>query len=196
MIDRGMNVARLNFSHGDHETHGKTVQNLKAAFKKRRDKPVAILLDTKGPEIRTGKIIKGGEGSITFIKDSEVFITTDYDTEQSPTVLACSYKALPESVKVGNRILVADGKLVFKVKELKEGGVVAIALNGATIGSRKNMNLPGCEVKLPTLTEKDKDDIQKFVLKNGVTFIALSFARRAQDIKDCRALLGHAGSHV
>ena len=99
-------------------------------------------------------------------------------------------------MKVGSRILVADGKLVFEVKEIKEKGVIASATNGATIGSRKNMNLPGCEIKLPTLTEKDKEDITEFTLKNGVTFIALSFARRAQDIKDCRALLGHAGSHV
>jgi len=196
MIDRGMNVARLNFSHGDHESHHQTVLNLRAAFKQRRDKPVAIMLDTKGPEIRTGKKIKGGSDSITYVKDSDVFITTDYETEQDPTTLACSYEHLTTSVQVGSKILVADGKLVFCVKEIKENGVVASATNGATIGSRKNMNLPGCEIKLPTLTEKDKEDITEFTLKNGVTFIALSFARRAQDIKDCRALLGHAGSHV
>merc|ERR1712032_1730187 len=159
MIDRGMNVARLNFSHGDHESHHQTVLNLRAAFKQRRDKPVAIMLDTKGPEIRTGKKIKGGSDSITYVKDSDVFITTDYETEQDPTTLACSYEHLTTSVQVGSKILVADGKLVFCVKEVKE-------------------------------------DITEFTLKNGVTFIALSFARRAQDIKDCRALLGHAGSHV
>ena len=91
MIDKGMTVARLNFSHGDHETHQKTVQSLKAAFKQRRDKPVAIMLDTKGPEIRTGKNIKGGKDSITFIKDSEVFITTDENAEQDPTTLTCIF---------------------------------------------------------------------------------------------------------
>ena len=89
MIDRGMNVARLNFSHGDHESHHQTVLNLKAAFKQRRDKPVAIMLDTKGPEIRTGKKIKGGANAITYVKDTDVFITTVYDTEQDATTLAC-----------------------------------------------------------------------------------------------------------
>jgi len=89
MIEMGMNVARLNFSHGDHETHGNTVKILKEAFKRKREFPVAILLDTKGPEIRTGQKIKDDKSSITYVKGTHVRITTEYETEQDETIIAC-----------------------------------------------------------------------------------------------------------
>lgn len=107
-----------------------------------------------------------------------------------------SYEELPQSIKVGQHILIADGSLVIKVTEILEKGVRGIVLNDAEIGEKKNMNLPGCEVKLPTITEKDKKDIVEFGVKNGVDMIALSFTRSAKDVEDCRDLLGPKGAHI
>lgn len=118
MIDAGMNVARLNFSHGDHESHGKQVHNLNEALKQRPDKHVALMLDTKGPEIRTGKLV-GGK-NIELIKDQSLEITTDYSIEGDNTRISCSYPSLPTSVKVGSTIFIADGSLTCVVTELKE----------------------------------------------------------------------------
>jgi len=194
MIDLGMNIARLNFSHGDHESHKDTVKNLRAAFRKRKQKPVAILLDTKGPEIRSGFFAEGK--TIDLKQGQDLELTQDYEFKGDNTKIACSYPSLSTSVTVGQTILVADGSLVLEVKELLENGVMTIVQNDAVIGERKNMNLPGCEVKLPTITEKDEHDIVDFGLKNGVDMIALSFARTAKDIEDCRDLLGPKGSNI
>nr|AIT70051.1 pyruvate kinase [Neopyropia yezoensis] len=194
MIDYGMNIARLNFSHGDHESHKQTVKNLREAFRKRKNKPVAILLDTKGPEIRSGFFAEGK--TITLTQGQDLILTTDYTFKGDNTKIACSYPALATSVKVGQQILVADGSLVLEVKSLLEDGVVTTVTNNATIGERKNMNLPGVEIKLPTITEKDEHDIVDFGLKNGVDMVALSFARTAGDIEECRDLLGPKGSNI
>ena len=107
-----------------------------------------------------------------------------------------SYKALPTSVKVGSIILIADGSLSVRVTEIKENSVIGIVLNDAEIGERKNMNLPKCNVDLPTITEKDKDDIVNFGVKHNVDMIALSFARSAADVNNCRALFGEKGKHI
>lgn len=104
-------------------------------------------------------------------------ITTDYSFKGNKDKIACSYSDLPNSVKVGGQILIADGSLVCKVLEIMENSVKVEVQNNATIGERKNMNLPGCKVNLPTVTEKDEKDIVEFGLKHGVDFIALSFAR-------------------
>lgn len=190
-----MNCARLNFSHGDHKTHSKTIDNLKAAFRERRNTPVSILLDTKGPEIRTG-FFKDKGGKVELQKGQTLEITTDYEHLGDSTCIACSYENLMSSVKVGGSILCADGSLVLKVTEIKEKSVLTEVQNHCIIGERKNMNLPGCEVNLPTITEKDEEDIVDFALKKGVDFIALSFARKAADIEECRDLLGPKGSRI
>jgi len=122
MIDLGMNVARLNFSHGDHKTHGKVVENLKEAMRQRRNSPVAIMLDTKGPEIRTG-FLAGGE-AINLVKGEDLELTIDYEFKGNKNKLACSYPRLMESVTVGGQILCADGSLVLKVKEIKTESVI------------------------------------------------------------------------
>lgn len=198
LIDEGMNVARLNFSHGDHKAHGQTVSNIREAAKQRPDKYVAILLDTKGPEIRTGFLkdkggveLKKGESIILSIKE-------DYDTYEGDASKICvTYKALTTSVKPGNVILCADGVINLRVEEVLEGeGVRCVCLNNAKLGERKNVNLPGVHVDLPVLQEKDKEDLLKFGIPQGVDFVAASFVQTAQDVKDIRATLGLRGRTI
>lgn len=176
-----MNIARFNFSHGDHKGHGEVLGRLREAIKLKK-KPVGVLLDTKGPEIRTGFFPEGVK-SIDLVKDSIVEITSDYDFKGNSEKFACSYPDLATSVKVGGPILIADGSLVCEVTELLANGVKAKVLNSVKLGERKNMNLPGCPIKLPTITKKDEDDIVNFGLKNDVNFIALSFTRSGNDIE-------------
>lgn len=152
------------------------------------------MLDTKGPEIRTG-LLKDHK-SITLTEGQDLFITTDYTIEGDSSRIACSYKTLPKSVKVGQQILIADGTLVCEVKELKEDGVLVKVCNNVTIGEKKNMNLPGVIVDLPTITEKDRDDLVNFGLKYGVDMIAASFVRKGSDIDVIRDVLGPAGRDI
>jgi pyruvate kinase len=118
MIDAGMNISRLNFSHGDHESHGKQVDNLRAAMKMHPKKHVALMLDTKGPEIRTGQLVDGKNIDLKIGQKLE--ITTDYTIKGDNTIISCSYPGLPTSVKVGGTIFIADGSLVCIVEEIKE----------------------------------------------------------------------------
>lgn len=194
MIGSGMDVARFNFSHGTHETHGIMLDTLRDAAKECPGKIVAVLLDTKGPEIRTGML--EGHGKVSFEAGQELEITTDYSFEGTKSKIACSYKGLPTTVKPGDTILVADGSMVCIVEECLEDGVKVTVKNNATIGERKNMNLPGCVVDLPTLTEKDEDDLVEFGIKKGVDMIAASFIRRASDVENIRDVLGPRGSHI
>ncbi|KAG2839395.1 Pyruvate kinase [Phytophthora cactorum] len=194
LIDTGMNVARFNFSHGDHTSHAETLNRLRAALASRPHKNIAIMLDTKGPEIRTGFL--ANKDKVTIKKGSTLELTTDYEFLGDETKIACSYPELPQSVKVGGSILVADGSLVLTVTDIKEDGVVTRANNTATLGERKNMNLPGCKVMLPTLTEKDEDDLVNFGLVHGVDYIAASFVRTGQDIDNIRQVLGPRGRAI
>ena len=118
MIDAGMNVARLNFSHGDHKSHEQSVKNLKEALKQRPDKTVAIMLDTKGPEIRTG-VLKEGK-PIELVAGQTLEIVTDYGVEGDNTRIACSYKSLPQSVSIGSTIFIADGSVTCEVIEIAD----------------------------------------------------------------------------
>lgn len=193
MMEAGMSVARLNFSHGDHKGHGEVLQRLREAAKKAKSN-CAIMLDTKGPEIRTG-FLKDHE-SVQLEKDQVLDITTDYDFVGTNKKIAVSYKSLPQSVKVGSAILIADGTIVCEVLEILPDGVRVKVGNSAKIGERKNVNLPGCKVDLPTVTEKDEQDILEFGLKKGIDMIALSFCRTAKDIEDLRDLMGPRGSNI
>ena len=159
MLDAGMNVARLNFSHGDHKTHGQSVENLREALKQRPNLQCAIMLDTKGPEIRTG-LLKNK--TVTFKSGQSLKILTDYTVQGDETQIACSYKSLPKTVKVGSLVYVADGSLTCVVTEVKDDHVIVECKNGCTIGEKKNMNLPGAIVDLPTLTPQDEKDLTEF----------------------------------
>lgn len=153
----------------------------------------AVLLDTKGPEIRTGFFAEGNK--IDLVKGETLILTSDYDFKGDSKKLACSYPSLAKSVTPGQKVLVADGSLVLEVISCDEAaGEVSCRIdNNASIGERKNMNLPGVVVDLPTFTEKDVDDIVNFGIKNNVDFIAPSFVRKGEDVKKLRTLLAENG---
>ncbi len=194
LIDAGMNVARLNFSHGDHETHAATLDRLREALATRPGVHVGVMLDTKGPEIRTGFL--GTAKTVEYKKGSIVEIVTDYSMAGTSEIIACSYAELPTTTRVGATILVADGALVLKVTEIRAESVMAEVQNTAVIGERKNMNLPGAIVNLPTLTEKDVADLTDFAVPQNVDFVAASFVRKGEDIDYIRNVLGEGGSHI
>jgi pyruvate kinase len=148
------------------------------------------LLDTKGPEIRTGFFAKDAK-KIDLKKGQSLILTADYHFKGDSTKLACSYPQLATSVKPGQQILVADGSLVLTVltTDPSAGQVTCRVENNASIGERKNMNLPGVKVALPTFTEQDKDDIVKFGIARRVEFIAASFVRKAEDVVNLKKLL-------
>ncbi|KAL3821796.1 hypothetical protein ACHAXA_008789 [Cyclostephanos tholiformis] len=190
LIDAGMNVARFNFSHGDHEGHKACLDRVRQAARN-RNKHVGILLDTKGPEIRTGFFADDAK-KITLKRGDNITLTADYNFKGNSKKLACSYTSLATSVKTGQSVLVADGSLVLTVLSChpSEGEVVCRIENDCSIGERKNMNLPGVVVDLPTLTEKDIDDIVNWGVKHKVDYIAASFVRKADDVHKIREVLG------
>jgi len=196
LIDAGMNVCRLNFSHGDHAEQGARVTNIREAAKQRPDKRVAILLDTKGPEIRTGFFREDVGGKIDLTQGQELKLVTDYNFKGDNTCLALSYDKLPTSVKPGNTILVADGSLSLKVKAVGEDHVVTEVMNSCKLGERKNCNLPGVKVDLPVLQEKDKNDLLQFGIPQGVDFVAASFVQSAEDVQTIRETLGVRGRSI
>ncbi|KAL7512400.1 hypothetical protein ACHAXN_009275 [Cyclotella atomus] len=193
LIEAGMNVARFNFSHGSHEGHKECLDRLRTAAKN-MNQNVAVLLDTKGPEIRSGFFANGAK-SIELKKGDELILTADYDFKGDNKKLACSYPKLASSVNPGQSILVADGSLVLTVLSCDEtqGEVLTRVENNAKIGERKNMNLPGVVVDLPTLTEKDVDDIVNWGIVNNIDYIAASFVRKASDVHLIRKILKENG---
>eukprot|EP00923_Selenidium_pygospionis_P015521 GHVN01027097.1.p1 GENE.GHVN01027097.1~~GHVN01027097.1.p1 ORF type:complete len:571 (+),score=84.61 GHVN01027097.1:220-1713(+) len=195
MIDAGMNVARLNFSHGDFESHGKTIQLIHEAQSHRPKTAIAILLDTKGPEIRTG-FFKDGKKEIHLKAGSKMKIFTDYDYLGDEEGIACSYQKIASTVRKNQKILIADGSLVCTVESChpEEGYVVVSVMNDAVIGERKNMNLPNCKVDLPVLGEKDINDIQNFGIPQNVDFVAASFVQTAEDVRMIRRII-QSGTH-
>ncbi len=154
----------------------------------------AVLLDTKGPEIRSG-FFEDGIDKIELVKGETIILTGDYEFKGNSKKLACSYPSLAKTVVTGQQILVADGSLVLTVcsVEVPTGEVHCRIENNATIGERKNMNLPGVVVDLPTFTEKDMDDIVNWGIKHDVDFIAASFVRKASDVRNLRKLLADNG---
>lgn len=193
LIESGMNVARFNFSHGDHAGHGAVLERVRQAAQN-KGRNIAILLDTKGPEIRTG-FFANGASKIELVKGETIVLTSDYTFKGDQHKLACSYPALAQSVTQGQQILVADGSLVLTVLQTDEAaGEVSCRIdNNASMGERKNMNLPGVKVDLPTFTEKDVDDIVNFGIKHKVDFIAASFVRKQSDVANLRQLLAENG---
>lgn len=123
-------------------------------------------------------------------------IVADPEYENTATTIGCSYTSLPTSVQLGSQILIADGSLSCEVKKIEKDRVVVECLNNFTMGSRKNMSLPGANIDLPTLTEKDIEDIQEFGIKHEVNYIAASFVRSSHDIKEIRKVLGNEGSRI
>jgi len=194
LLRAGLSVARFNFSHGSHEYHQETLDNLREACRL-EDMMCAVLLDTKGPEVRTGKL-RGG-GPVTYEYGSTVTVTSDYSVEGDERTIALSYRSVARDLRPGNKILMADGTLILEVLSCDEaaGTVEARCLNTATIGERKNCNLPGVVVDLPVLTEKDKEDLA-WGVKNGIDFVAASFVRKGGDLGEIREALGPEGRFI
>ncbi len=187
LITAGMNVARLNFSHGDHAEHKKRINTLKKVREK-FDTPVAIMLDTKGPEVRLG-CFKDGKAEL---EKGQKFTLTISDILGDNTRCSITYKDLPREVSRGSRILIADGVIELKVLEKNDTDVACEVINGGTLGDRKNVNIPGATSKLPAITEKDIADLI-FGIENEVDFIAASFIRKATDVLEIRKVLEQNG---
>ncbi|HIX36565.1 MAG TPA: pyruvate kinase [Candidatus Blautia pullistercoris] len=184
LVKNGMNVARFNFSHGDHEEQRERM-NLLKNVREELDRPVAILLDTKGPEIRTG-LLEGGK-EVTLKEGSEFILYTEEMTGNA-TGCCVTYPGLAKDVKAGDRILIDDGLIELKVKQIKSGNIVCHVENGGELGERKGVNVPNVKVKLPAVTEKDIDDIL-FGIQQDIDFIAASFIRSAKGVKEIRKIL-------
>lgn len=180
----GMDIARFNFSHGDHEEQ-KTRMDLLKKVRKELKLPIAILLDTKGPEIRTG-ILEGGQK--VYLEEGSQFTLTTEQIEGNNTRCSQTYKDLPKDVKAGDTILIDDGLIQLNVEEVTDTDVVCRVVNGGELGQKKGINVPNVEVKLPAITEQDKNDIL-FGIEQGIDFIAASFVRNAEAIKEIKELL-------
>lgn len=188
LIRSGMDVARINFSHGTHEEHRERVDMIKNV----RDElnvPVAILLDTKGPEIRTG-LLKDGK-KVTLHTGQKFTLTTgDYVGDEN--MVAITYDMLYKDVKKGGRILIDDGLIEMEVESIEKTDIVCRVLNGGELGERKGVNVPYVKLKLPGITEQDKDDIL-FGIQQEFDYIAASFVRNARVIREIRQLLDENG---
>ena len=179
----GMNVARLNFSHGDHEDHLKRIQMIKNVRTK-LDLPIATMLDTKGPEYR----IKTFENKKVYLKKDDIFTFTTDDVIGNEHIVSVSYKDLHKEMKIDDIILVNNGLLTFKVKNIVNNNIECIVIDGGELSDRKSMSFPGKVLKQIYLSEKDKEDIL-FGIENDVDFIACSFVSCVQDLLDIKAFL-------
>ena len=189
LMKAGLNVCRINFSHGGFEENAVKIQTIKNVREK-LGLPIALALDTKGPEIRTGKLESGDEKVV--IHEGQEFTFVKDDIIGNETKTSISYKDLYKDVKPGTTILVDDGTLEFEVKEVVGTDIVTVAKNTAKLGSRKTMNIRGVKVNLPALAQKDIDDITNGV-EAGFDYIFASFVRRADDVRQIRKLLNDNG---
>ena len=188
LCEAGMNVARLNFSHGTHADHLERIQRIKRVREK-LGLPIAIMLDTKGPEYR----IRTFEGGKVTLAEGDEFTFTTQEVQGDRTRVGVSFKGLPESMAPGDTILVSNGLLSFKVKEVSDTDVICTVINGGELSDRKSMNFPGKLLSQPYLSEQDRSDIL-FGIEHGVDFIACSFVSRKQDLLDIQAILDEAGA--
>jgi pyruvate kinase len=190
LLEAGMNVSRFNFSHGSHEEQGKRIQILRTASE-RLNKKVALLLDTKGPEIRLGKFAQGK----VQLKIGQVFTLTSRDVLGTVERASVNYKSLPEEVAAGNIILLSDGLISLHVDEVKGDEIITTVQNSGEIGDRKRVAVPGVSLNLPFLSADDKADIL-FGISQDMDFIAASFVQRAGDIIAIRRLLEDANAQM
>ena len=191
LIDAGMDVARLNFSHGEHEGHLKVLQAVRQESE-RRKRAVAVLLDLQGPKIRVGKF---ANGSVELKSGDPFTITTDRSVLGTPERVSTSHTGLPGDVKVGDHILLDDGYMTLAVTEVGNTDVKTVVVSGGTLKDRKGINLPNVTVSAPALTEKDRADLA-FGMSVGVEYIALSFVRSPEDVLEARRLATAGGVRI
>lgn len=187
MIQGGLNVARLNFSHGSYEEHAGRIQRIKEV-RKELNIPVALMLDTKGPEIRTGDL---KEGKVTLETGKKIVLTSE-QIEGDADRVSVSYEGLPDDLSVGNKILIDDGLIELNVDRIDGTEIYCSIENGGVLGSKKSVNIPNVEINLPGLTPKDESDLI-FGIKQKVDFVAASFVRKPQDVIAIRKVLENNG---
>lgn len=187
----GMDIARFNFSHGDYEEHKSRLELLKSV-RDELDLPIAALLDTKGPEIRTGLLKDDKKVTLT---EGQTFILTTEEVLSDENRAYINYSGLNEDVQPGNKILIDDGLIELEVKEVQGKDIVCHVINGGELGARKGVNVPNVKIKLPALTDKDKEDIV-FGIQEGFDFIAASFVRTADAIYEIREILEQHGANM
>lgn len=192
MIDRlleaGMDVARLNFSHGSYSDHAQSIEMLRAASVKAQ-KPIAILADLPGPKIRTGRL---AGASPVFLRTGQKFVITTAQVLGDSERVSTTFRQLPKEVHRGDRVLLSDGLIELRVEEVRGRDVICRVLNGGALGEHKGINLPGLKLRVPALTPKDRQDL-RFALKHGANYIAVSFVRRSEDVILAKRLVRRAG---
>ncbi len=192
MISAGMNVARLNFSHGGYTEHEKAIQYLRS-LSDEMGKPVGILLDLQGPKIRTGELLRGK--AVQLKRNATVRITTGDVVGGPDGLISTTYKRLPRDVGEGDTILIDDGMIELRVLSVSKNTVTCKVIQGGLLKEHKGINLPGIPVSVPSLTDKDKKDLE-FGIRAGVDYVALSFVRKAQDIRQIKALLENKDADI
>lgn len=190
LIETGMDVARLNFSHGTMEAHAARIADIREQSQA-VGKPVAILQDLQGPKIRTGLL---RNGPVELVPGATFVITTD-DTPGDAERVSTTYQELPGDVRAGDTILLADGLFELRVDHVDASDVVTRVVHGGTLGEHKGINLPGVQVSAPALTEKDREDLE-FGIDQGVDYVALSFVRRAADIYRVKEVMSRKGTQI
>ncbi len=192
MILAGMNIARLNFSHGTHEEHARRIKRIRAAAEQ-LGRPVSILQDLAGPKIRLGDL--PGEGVVTLDAHEKVLLTSGKMTEKKTKVLPVAYEGFDEAVKLGDQILLSDGALELKVLEKTSDGILCEVMTRGVVSSRKGINLPSKKICISCVTEKDIEDL-KFGIEQGVDMAALSFVMRASDIEPVKRQIEASGRRI
>jgi pyruvate kinase len=191
LISAGMNVARLNFSHGTYEQHQAVIELIRE-LSREMEKPVAVLLDLQGPKIRTGDLI---DGKPVQLKNKETFKITRNLVAGTEKIVSTTYQNLPKDVKAGDRILIDDGLIELKVFSKSKDTVMTKVVVGGLLKEHKGINLPGVDVTAPSLTKKDREDLE-FGIKADVDYFALSFVRKAADLKQIKAIIKRKKSNI
>ena len=190
LIEAGMDMARLNLSHGSYEEHQARLDSVRDAAKK-AGKAVAILVDLQGPKIRLARFENGPHS----LARGDIFTITTDEVPGTKERVGTTYKGLPGDCKAGDRILIDDGKVTVEVVEVKGNDVITKCIEPGSVSNNKGINLPGVAVSVPAMSEKDADDL-RWGLRAGADFIALSFVRNAADIKDVHAIMDEVGIHI
>ena len=190
LIEAGLNVARLNFSHGDHETHARNIESIRRASAE-LGRPVALLQDLQGPKIRVGRLI-GGQMEI---KSGEYYRLRFGVEQDDPKIIPIDYRGLVHDVKVGQRVMMDDGLLILQVDQIKEDTVTVRVEEGGLLKNRKGVNFPDSILSLPAMTDKDSKDLL-FGIANRVDYVALSFVQDPRDIHQIKSMIKALGSDV
>jgi pyruvate kinase len=191
LLEAGMDVARLNFSHGTHAEHAQNIVALRAAAVERQ-KPIAILADLQGPKIRTGPL--AGSRPV-ILRTGQRFVITTAKVLGDSTRVSTVFRPLPREVHRGDRILLSDGLIELRVVQVRGPEVICDVVNGGALGEHKGINLPGIKLRVPALTPKDREDLA-FALKHGANYIAVSFVRRPEDVLLAKSLIRRAGKNT